>query len=61
MTKIHFWVKLDILKNARSIFSGIIVHQRLIVPRQMILQSGAVCSVKEGASAILLQSGLDEK
>ena len=44
-----------------KISSGIIGRQNLIVLRQMVLQNGAVRRVKEGTSAVHLQSALDQK
>ena len=42
-------------------YPGIIVRQRLIVPRRMVLLRKAVRRVKEETSAVLLQSGLDNE
>ena len=40
---------------------GIIVHRRLTVPKRMGGTQRAVRRIKEGTSAVLLQSGLDDK
>ena len=42
-------------------YHGIIVHQRSIDPRQMVLLRVRYAELKKGTSAVLLQSGLDEK
>ena len=44
-----------------KIYHGIIVHQRLTVLRRTVFAERAVRRIKEGTSAVLLQSGLDEK
>ena len=43
-----------------KILSGIIEHQRLTVPSQIVMQREQHARVKEGTSARLVQSGLDE-
>ena len=48
------------LENLLKIYHGIIEHQHLIDPKQVALLK-AVRRVKEGTSAVLLQSGLDER
>ena len=47
------------LANLVKVYPGVFVHQRLTVPRQMVLRS--VRRMLEGRSAVLLQSSLDEK
>ena len=42
-------------------YHGIIVHQRLTDPRQMVLLNKRYARRNGGTSAVLLQSGLDEK
>ena len=49
----------NLMKPVKN-YHGIIVHLRLTVPRQMLLLR-AVRRIEEGTSAVLLQSGLDEK
>ena len=49
------------LANVLKIYHGIIELRHLIDPRRMVLAEEAVRRVKEGTSAVLLQSGLDEK
>ena len=49
------------LANPVKNYPGIIVRQHLTVQRQIVLLKKAVRRIKEGTSAVLLQSGLDEK
>ena len=51
------WNLAKLVKN----YHGIIVHQRLIDLRRMVFAERAVHRIKEGTSAVQLQSGFDEK